>query len=237
MASEATRRHEETLPLPFSSSRVFALDLGALLWQALWPLFGLLVTLTLVCAAALALGLLLGIGPLLLLSALVVYPAALALLAATAGLARNRRGHAWAHVATSLRRHGLAAAGMGLFVNAFVYSYLTTTQLVRSPVAELWLRVVWGGQSVFLVVLAAMLVYAWPLMALYDQPLRTAVRNGLLLAVSAPAATLAMLGGLGLAGLAFYWLGAGAATFAPLLLAVLLVGNCLLQVNLHTAKL
>lgn len=212
-------------------------ELGWLLWQSLWPLFGLALVVALVSGGAVAVGLLLGIAPLIVVSALAVYPAALALLAGVAGQALGRRGNAWRHAALALRRRGVAVAALGLFLNAYLYSYLTTNTLVASPGADGWLRIVWGGQSLFLVVLAAGLVYALPLVAIYDQPLRLAVRNGLLLAVSAPAATVAMLGGVSLAGLAFIWLGLGAVTFAPLLLAVLLVANCILQVNLRTPEM
>ncbi len=217
----------------FSSRHTFVRELGLLLWQSLWPLFGLNLALALVSGGAVALGLLLGLGPLLLLTALVVYPAWSALLAAVAGQVLNRRGHAWAHAGQALRRNGLMSAVLGLFVNLMLYSYMTAGALAVSPAAGLWLRVVWVGQSIFLVVLATAAVYAFPLIALYAQPLRLAVRNGLLLAVGAPGPTTAMLGGVGLTGLAFFWLNLGAATFAPLVLAVLLVANCLLQVNIR----
>lgn len=218
----------------FAAPEHFGREVGLFIWQSLWPLFGLNLVLALVSAAAVALGLLLGIGPLLVLTAVVIYPAWSMLLAAVAGQALSRRGNAWSHAGGALRGQGLASAGVGLFLNAFLYSYLTAGGLAASPAAGLGLRAVWVGQSIFLVVLAAVALYAFPLRAIHNQSLRLAVRNGLLLAVSAPGATAAMLGAIGLVVLAFYWLDLGAATFAPLLLACLLVANCLLQIHTKT---
>lgn len=229
--SDHTRTHQPTVP-----PDDFARFVVRLLWESLWPLFGLHLVVAALVAFAVGAGLILGLAPLLLLTALTLYPGWLALLAGAAGQLRGRRGSVWRGAAQALRRSWLGCSLMGLLLNVFLYSYFTSSAWVAAGTADSLLWAVWIGQSLFLVVTASALVYALPLMALHEQSIRLAVRNGLLLAVLAPGATIAMIAALGLAGLAFYWLGLGAALFAPFVVNMLLVSNCQLQIEAQLAR-
>lgn len=229
--SENRNPHQTTVP-PDDFVRFVA----RLLWESLWPLFGLHLSVAALVILAASIGIVLGLGPFLLLTALTLYPSWLALLAAAAGQLMGQHGTAWRAAGWGLRRFGLESAFLGLLLNAYLYSYLTSSAWVATGASDGLLWSVWGAQSFFLVVVAATLVYALPLMALHGQPIRIAVRNGLLLAVRSPGATVAMLAGLALGGLAFYWLGLGAALFAPFVLNILLVSNCQMQIECHLAR-
>jgi hypothetical protein len=225
----------ERAPQPIVPPDDFVRFVARLLWESLWPLFGLHLAVAGVVGLAVAAGMIWGIGPLLVLSALTLYPGWLALLAGAASRLRGMHAGAWHAAAYALRRSGPACAVLGLLLNGYLYSYLTSSALVAAGEADGRLMAVWIAQNLFLVVVAATLVYAFPLVALYDQSFRFAIRNGLLLAVRTPGATAAMFAALALLGLAFYWLGISAALFAPFIVNILLVSNCQLQIESHFA--
>jgi uncharacterized membrane protein YesL len=201
-----------------------------LLWENLGGLFLINVLCLPIAGMALALGLSLGFLPALLLAALAAYPLAVGLLAAICGRIRQQPGSLGSHFLRGIRRQGKQSAWLGLFLHGLIYSILTSTALVTSEAGLGW-SVLWLVQNIFLLLFLSITVYALPLLSSYEMGMREALRNGLLLAVGAPLATMAMLSLLLLLGIAVYWIGVGAWLLVPLVAGVVLCSNCHLQIQ------
>jgi uncharacterized membrane protein YesL len=202
------------------------------LWTNLGGFFLLYVGNALLVVPVLALGLVLGLVPTIVLSSLVVYPTFVAIMGTVAGTLHESKGTLFDVYRETISATGVSAALIGVLVNTYLYTYIVSlSQLSSDQFTHNGLLITSIAQTLFLALLTFALIYALPLIALFHLDARTAFRNGLLLAASAPLSAIGMLSTLILLGTTVVVLGAGMLLIAPLAAAVMLVVNCHVQVQ------
>lgn len=204
---------------------------AGLLWDNLAGLFLLNLVGAVAIGFAVALGLVLGFLPLVVLLGLTVYPVLAGLMGSVAGELWHDPASFPRRFGSTVRSRGWASATLGLFANGFVAAYLVTTARVLDGTARDAELAIWLAQGAFLVLLLALLTYALPLIAIYGASPRDALRNGLILAARAPLATSGMIFLLVALGISLLWIGLGMWLVCPLVAAVFLATNCNQQVE------
>lgn len=197
------------------------------LWTELPRVLGCGLLFSLCCAPAFvffALGLL---APTVLVSIITIAPAWAALLAVQANIVSNgvlpaiSFGHAFRHY---WRRSNL----LGLLAAFPVLAALTTLPLLQQPVVPL---VVWlglGADLLGMALVAALLLYAFPLLVCKDVAVRTSLHTGWLLAALHPWHTLGLLGLGILLAFSVGYFSMGLILLLPTFYGMFIVGNALL---------
>ena len=207
--------------------------LGAtLLWDNLAGLVALNLAGVVVAAPMVAVGMLLGFVPLVVLST----PLCLVfggLVGSVVGELRGEAGGLRRRFLVTIRSRWRPLLLLGLFANGCVASCLVTTARVLDEGRSAGAGTVafWLVQSAFLVLLVVLLLYALPLAAAYGAGVRPALRNAAVLASAAPLQTLGMLGLLVVLASSALWIGLGMWLIVPVVAAVFLGANCYLQVE------
>lgn len=211
---------------------------GTLLWQRMAPLAALNLVGVVAAAPLVVLGLLLGFGPLVVLSAVAIYPAVGGLTAAVVGELRGEPGGLGRRYLAAIQTRWRPLALLGVLGNGCVAGSLVTTSRVLdqgrgagAATIGLWLL-----QSGFLVLMVALLTYAVPLAAAYGTGARLALRNGLVLAVAAPLPSVGMVGLVVALGVSTIWVGLGMWLAAPVVVAVFSAANCHREVERRRAE-
>jgi uncharacterized membrane protein YesL len=202
-------------------------------WHNLAGLLGANLLFLLWCAPS-ALAALLQLDMLALALALVsVGPALLGLVTYAANLIAERPASFWQDSLQGFRaRFGAGAILTGVVILALTAHRLALTNAVHAgmPAGAVAL---WAGQVGILAVLALTGVHVVSLIGLYQQGLREAFRNAILLALAHPAPTLGMVGAAVLSVLGARALSWGPLVILPALLAVLAVNTTLMLVKRH----
>lgn len=215
------------------------LRVGAvLLWERLAPLVALNLVGVAAAAPFLALGLLLGFGPLVVLSAVTLYPVVGGLSAVVVGELRGEPGSSGRRFLTAIRTRWQPLALLGLVGNGGVAGSLVTTSRVLDEGRAAGAATIglWLLQSGFVVLLVALLTYAVPLAAAYGAGARLALRNGLVLAVAAPLPTVGMVGLVVALAVSTLWVGLGMWPVAPVVVALFSAANCHREVERRRAE-
>lgn len=211
--------------------RVLLLTVSTL-WGNLGGLFVLYLANGLLVVPLILVGLLLGLVPTIALGGLVIYPALVAIMGAAASLMRDQPHSLFTAYRATLASTGRTTTLIGVLFNTYLYAYAVGfAQLRNAPAPHLGLLLTWVGQTLFLALLVVTLVYAFPLIALFHLEARTAIRNGLLLAISNPLPTAGMIGTLVLLSATIMVFGIGMLLIVPLAISVLLVANCYILVQ------
>lgn len=199
-----------------------------LLWERLAPLVALNLVGIAAAAPLIGLGLLLGFGPLVLLSAVALYPVVGGLTAVVVGDLRADPGSPAGRFFAAIRTRWRPLALLGLVGNGCLAGSLVTTARVldQGRAAGTTTLGLWLLQSGFLVLLIAVLTYAVPLAAAYGTGARLALRNGLVLAVAAPLPSVGMVGLVVALAVSTLWLGPGMWLVAPVVVALFSAANC-----------
>ncbi len=208
------------------------LRVGAtLLWENLPALVALNLAGVVAAVPIILLGSLLGFLPFVALSAVALFPVAGGLLAAATGELRGEPGSPRGRFLATIRTRWRPLILLGLFANYCAAGCLVTTARVLNGATEAGTIAFWLVQSAFLVLLVVLLTYALPLAAAYGAGVRLALRNALVMAITAPGTTLGMVGLLVAFAVATLWLGLGMWLIAPVVAAVFLAANCHRQVE------
>ena len=204
--------------------------LGAtLLWDNLAALVVLNLVGSLAAAPLVALGLLLGFVPFVVLSAVAFHLVLGGLIGAAAGELRGAPGGWRRRFVATIRTRWRPLVVLGLFVNGCVAGWLVTTaRVLDGPGAGL--VAFWLVQSSVLVLLVVLLIHALPLVAARGAGVRAALRNALVLTIAAPVPTLGMVGLLVGLAVATLWVGPGMWLIVPVVAAAFLAANCEIQV-------
>jgi hypothetical protein len=206
------------------------------LWDNLPPLLFIDLVGLAVVLPALAVGVLLGVLPTLVLTAATAYPFFVGLLGSVGALIDHLPGSLWGHFSRAVQRGWLAAAALGLLLHVFLFSYLTTTAGYVASDGDPGLTGLWIVQSIGLVLLVSATLHGLPLVALYGLGPRVALRNGFVLAASAPLATMGMLTFLALLGAAVVWIGLGMWLIVPQVAAAAMVSHSRLRLDRLASK-
>ena len=162
-----------------------------------------------------------------------VGPALLGLFTYAANLALGRRASAWRDSLWGFRSaFGAGVVSGGVAMAALAANRLALTQAVAAglPAGAVAL---WAGQLGILIVLTLTGAHTLSLIALYQQRVKEAFRNAVLLTIAHPAPTLGLVGAGVLAVLVTRALGWGPLVILPALLAVLTVNTTLMLVRQH----
>jgi uncharacterized membrane protein YesL len=166
---------------------------------------------------------------------LTIAPAWTALLAQENDIARDVKTDIRTMV-SALPRFWARSAGLGfLFCLQLLFAYLTLPMLSRPQVP----LVAWIGLAadiLGLLLLAALYLYAFPLLVLHNVGVGTALRNALILASRHLNNTLALLGMGILFALATLYLSSGLLLFLPAVWGMFIVNNCRLVVGEELTK-
>lgn len=211
---------------------------AALLWERMAPLVVLNLVAVVAAAPLVALGLLLGFGPLVVLSAVALYPVVGGLTAAVVGELRGEPGGLGRRFLDTIRTRWRPLALLGIIGNGCVAGTLVTTSRVLDRGAAVGAVTIglWLLQSAFLVLLVALLTYAVPLAAAYGTGARLALRNGLVLAIAAPLPSVGMVGLVVALAVSTLWIGLGMWLIAPVVGAVFVAANCHREVERRRAE-
>jgi len=202
----------------------------SLLWDNLASLALLNLAGSLIAAPLLLLSSLLGFVPLLVVSALLITPIAGGLMGAVSGEWRDQPGAMRRRFLTTIRDRWPPLLVLGVVTAIAIGSSIVTTSLLLADPEVRWLTL-WLAQSACLVLGLILLVYALPLVAGHGLGPRLALRNALVLAITAPLATLGMVAGLVLLTILLLWIGLGLWLIVPVVTAVLLAANCEHQIE------
>jgi hypothetical protein len=170
------------------------------------------------------------------LAILTVGPALLGLLTYAANVARGRPASFWRDSLRGFRsgyRAGVIAAvgvAAALLANRLAVTHAMAASMAAGALA------IWAAQLALLMALALVGAHALSLVGLYQQGIREAFRNGVLLTVVYPAPTLGLAAAAVLATLASRVLRGGPLVIVPALLAVLAVNTTFLLVRQHTVE-
>ena len=127
------------------------------------------------------------------------------------------------------RRYFTRAAAIGAATSGFSWSFEMALRIAgESSVAALPLIAISGAAMLLLLIID---VYAFPLLTLYDLPLRSTIRNALGLAAASPSAAIGLLAAGMLALFLLNWFGPGTLLATLPVLAVLMVNGARLQVQ------
>jgi len=237
MIADRLRVHRVTLPPtigadePDASPTLFRIG-WSLLWDNLAGLVGLNLASTVVVAPLVGLGLMLGFVPFVVASA-ALYPVVGGLIGAVTGELRGEPGGLRRRFVGTIRSRWLPLLVVGLLSSGFLASCLTTTARVLDGegATATGTIVLWLAQSVVMVLFVLLLIYALPLVAAYGAGLKPALRNALVMAITAPLQTLGLLGLLVLLAVATLWIGPGMWLIVPVIAAAFLSAGCWLQVE------
>lgn len=216
------------------------LRLGLLtLWSELFTLVAFTLVTVALATCAIVIGYSLGVIATIVLPSVVVYPALVVLMSVVGHELQPTEQGRWQFVWQQVHANAVTAIILGLFLHGSVSSYFVTTSILRahaSPFGGL-IWIVWFAQSLFLAMLLILLVYAFPLLVLHPMKLRSALRNSLVLATSAPLASVGMVGLMVILGASVALVGFGMWLIVPAIGAVFLVVNCHLQVEHYRTRL
>jgi uncharacterized membrane protein YesL len=168
--------------------------------------------------------------PALIVGALTVAPACAALLAQENEIVRDVK----ANIGTMFRvlpRFWIRGVGLGLFGCFPLFVALLTLPMLSLPQVPL---VVWlglGADVLGLLILAALYLYAFPLLVLYDMSVGTALRNALLLASRHVWNTLGLLGMGTLFALVIVYISPALLFVLPAIWGLFIINNCRMVVE------
>jgi uncharacterized membrane protein YesL len=209
----------------------------AKLWADSWPnlagLLGANLLFLLWCVPA-ALAALVSPGAAVILALLTVVPGVLGLLRYAGNLVLERRASVWRDSLWGFR----SALGTGILVGALVTLALAANQLALSRAStggegQGGAVALWVAQLGVVLVLSLTLPHLLSLVALYDQPLRHAFRNAVILTLAHPMPAIGLVSAATLAALLARALAWGPLIILPSLLAVLAVNTSLMLVQRH----
>lgn len=183
------------------------------------------IVFTLLCVPAITLFMLGLLFPALVAAVLAVAPAWAALLALEAQIARDARPHIGVML-RALPTYWLRSVGLALLALFPVLVGLLTISMAPEPPLPFVVQLGLAGDAVGLVLLAALYLYAFPLLALYDAPLGTALSNALILASHHLSNTLGLLGMGVLFGIGVVRLNLGLLLVLPTVWGMFVVNNC-----------
>lgn len=190
---------------------------------------------SLLCAPAFALGVLRRPVEMAIAFLLLVPPGWSALLVLLGAIAQEKPAGLGLMLRSFPRVWRRSVAPAALFLLPLI-AFQATVPMLSAPAIPI---IVWAGLAadVFgVAAVSAMALYAYPLVALYDQPVFGALRNGLILASRYPANTLGLLGMAVLGGLAAGYVGVALLFFLPAFFGLFVVNNCRLVVDIETQR-
>src|SRR5207244_2133621 len=141
-----------------------------------------------------------------LLCALFGAPAWAGLVAVAAAVARGQAASGWGALAGARRALGRAVP-LGAATGGFAWAFEQALRAAGAAGGPATLAVAASGAATLLML--AIDLHAFPILSLYDAPLRAAARSALGLAAAAPGATVGLLGAGALAYAGLGWLGPG----------------------------
>lgn len=218
-------------PVPGLTRETFVVFVCRQLWSELPRVVGNGLLFTLCCAPAFVLFSLGFLAPTVLISVVTIAPGWAALLAVQRNIVSNGVlpapgfGTAW-------RRYWRRSTQLGLLTAFPCLAALATLPALQQPPVP---RLVWiglGADLFGMAFLAALLLYAFPLLVHFDYGVKASLRDGWILAARFPAHTLGLLGFGILSAFAVGYLSLGLLLFLPALYGLFVVGNSLLVLQI-----
>lgn len=214
-------------PVPGLTRDTFVLFVGRQLWGELPRVLGNGLLFSLCCAPAFVLFALGWLAPTVLVSVITIAPGWAALLAVQRNIISDGVLPAISFGA-AFRHYWRRSTQLGMLAAFPLLAALVTLPALQQPTVPL---VVWlglGADLFGMALLAALLLYAFPLLVHFDYGVKTSLRDGWILAARYPGHTLGLLG-LGILGaFAVGYLSLGLLLLLPALYGLFVVGNSLL---------
>ena len=214
-------------PVPGLTRDTFVLFVGRQLWGELPRVLGNGLLFSLCCAPAFVLFALGWLAPTVLVSVITIAPGWAALLAVQRNIISDGVLPAISFGA-AFRHYWRRSTQLGMLAAFPLLAALVTLPALQQPTVPL---VVWlglGADLFGMALLAALLLYAFPLLVHFDYGVKTSLRDGWILAVRYLGHTLGLLG-LGILGaFAVGYLSLGLLLLLPALYGLFVVGNGLL---------
>lgn len=214
-------------PVPGLTRDTFVLYVGRQLWSELPRVLGSSLLFSLCCAPAFVLFALGLLAPMVLVGVVTIAPGWAALLAVQRNIVSDGVLPAISFGA-AFRHYWRRSTQLGMLAAFPLLAALATLPALQQPTVPVVVWIGLGADLLGMALLAALLLYALPLLVHFDYGVKASLRDGWLWAARFPTHTLGLLG-LGILGaFAVAYLSLGLLFLLPALYGLFVVGNSLL---------
>lgn len=221
-------------PVPGLTRETFVVFVCRQLWSELPQVLGNGLLFCLCCAPAFVLFSLGLLAPTVLVGVVTIAPGWAALLAVQRNIVSNGLLPALGFGA-ALRHYGRRSILLGMLAAFPFFAALITLPALQQPTVPVVVWIGLGADLFGMALLAALLLYAFPLLVHFDYSVKDSLRDGWILAARFPAHTLGLLGFGILGAFAVSYLSLGLLLLLPALYGLFVVGNSLLVLQTNEA--